>query len=691
MAATAVSGLIRGLCQLPLLEPAQQKELQEQLQQQFPEPRPLLTELARRRWLTLFQAKEILNGRIAGLQLGAYVIIDKLGEGGNGAVFKARHQLLKRIVALKVLRPELVADKQAVDRFYREIEVVSQLADPHIVHAYDAGPIGNTLVLAMEYVDGVNLQQLVKEQGPLPLEIACDYMRQAALGLQHAHERGLIHRDIKPANLMATKTQPAVVKILDLGLARLHAPDPASRTHNLTALESPSVMFGTPDYQAPEQSLDFHRADIRADLYSLGCTFFYLLTGRPPFEGTMQEKLLRHMQTPPPPLTQFRPEAPADLTALIDRLLAKLPVERHQTPAELVEELNGLDTTPTMALSQPEATLSDVPLPPASSKSTAKLPAVDLTSPPASVRSTGKFPAIDLLHPPTPAPSPASATTTATAAAPPVREKTDEDEVPLRRLLKMGAVLVGVMLVPLVGVVSWLMLRSGGDGSTKPEPTTVAKATPPSTEPPVVNYADGFRGVIDLRLNGAAKVVGTSLRLTSGPDQASSAFTNGRVNIKRFTTTFEFKLQKAEADGFTFTIQGKEAKSLGAKGGALGAEGIANSATVKFDLYDNNGEGFNSTGLYLRGAAPTKVGSISLSASGVDLRAGRPMRATLVYDGTTLKVTIADAQTQAFHTQNYPVDLVSVIGADTAHVGFTAATGGKSAIQDILNWTFQSN
>jgi serine/threonine protein kinase len=246
--------------------------------------------------------------------------------------------MMQRVAALKVVRKELVSDQEVVARFYREIEVASQISHPNIVHAYDAGPIGSALVLAMECVEGTNLEKLVKEKGPLPVGQACDYIRQAAQGLQHAHERGLIHRDIKPSNLLVTNS--GVIKILDLGLARLQQPARGSSTKNLTVLTGNSVMQGTPDYMSPEQALDFHTADTRADIYSLGCTFFYLLTGQPPFgSATLHEKLLKHQTAPPPPLDQFRKDVPQPVAEVVRKMLAKRPSDRFQVPGDVAQAL----------------------------------------------------------------------------------------------------------------------------------------------------------------------------------------------------------------------------------------------------------------------------------------------------------------------------------------------------------------
>src|SRR6516165_8352429 len=276
-----------------LLETAQLDELSGALAAQSPEPRALAGELIRRGWLTPYQINQLFQGRTQELVLGSYVLLERLGEGGMGHVFKARNWKLGQIVALKVLRKDRLADPQMVNRFQREIRLAGQLDHPNIVRALDAGEEGGAYFFVMEYVEGVDLAKRLKQQGPLPVDAACDYVRQAALGLQHAHERGLIHRDIKPANLLltgGTGPQPAIIKLLDLGLARLQRKGEADLTAVLTPVGA--VTMGTPDYLAPEQAIDFHHVDIRADIYGLGCTLFYLLTGQPPFPGgSLAQKL----------------------------------------------------------------------------------------------------------------------------------------------------------------------------------------------------------------------------------------------------------------------------------------------------------------------------------------------------------------------------------------------------------------
>jgi serine/threonine protein kinase len=332
--------------------------MQECRDKKFEDGLTLCRELMRRDWLTPYQANQLLLGRAADLLQGAYLLLERLGEGGMGTVFKARHRKMDRLVALKLLRPELSADAEAVGRFHRETELIGRLKHPNLVHAYDAGLIGTALGLVMEYVEGTDLSRLVKKQGPLPVALACAFVRQTAVGLQYIHERGLVHRDIKPANLMVTSqpgpdgTALAVVKILDLGLARLRprtgivpAGASLSDTRTLTML-SGVVMMGTPDYLAPEQALDFHGADIRCDIYALGCTLHFLLTGQAPFAGaSLPQKLIKHQQEEPPALAEFRSDVPESVAVVLRRMIAKRPADRFQTPGEVALALNEASTS----------------------------------------------------------------------------------------------------------------------------------------------------------------------------------------------------------------------------------------------------------------------------------------------------------------------------------------------------------
>jgi serine/threonine protein kinase len=306
------------------------------LQSRYPDAKGLGAQLIRAGWLTPFQVNQLLQGRCAELVLGPYRVLERLGEGGMGQVFKARHEGLQRIVALKVIRKEKLTDPRALQRFRQEARAAAQLAHPNIVTLYDASEIGGTHFLAMEYVEGADLARIVKESGPLPVGRACDYIRQAALGVQHAHERGLVHRDIKPSNLLVTKA--GQVKVLDMGLARLHGSDGAAAPD--AAMTQAGYLVGTPDFMAPEQAKNSRTVDARADVYSLGCTLYYLLAGRPPFEGpTAVEKLVQHQMEELPPLRKLQPEVPADLDVVIRKLMAKRPEDRYPTAAAAAEAL----------------------------------------------------------------------------------------------------------------------------------------------------------------------------------------------------------------------------------------------------------------------------------------------------------------------------------------------------------------
>jgi len=323
-------------------------------------------ETIQRGLLTMWQAQTVLKGRGQDLVFGSYVLVEQLGAGGMGRVYKARHRMMGRVVALKVIRRERLQNPQSIKRFEREIQAAAQLSHPNVVLAYDADQAGDDYFFAMEFVEGVDLGRLVKDRGPLPVREACDYIRQAALGLQHAHERGMVHRDLKPSNLFLTisrgeavraalsgvlsakalepptigEKMPAVVKILDLGLALLHE---TGTGEALSRITHEGIVIGTPDFLAPEQARNASTVDIRADLYSLGCTFYYLLSGQVPYpDGTPTEKLVRHAVDPVPNIHLARPETPAEVAAVVGKLMSKLPADRYQTPAAVAAALETL-------------------------------------------------------------------------------------------------------------------------------------------------------------------------------------------------------------------------------------------------------------------------------------------------------------------------------------------------------------
>jgi len=268
-------------------------------------------------------------------RLGNYTLLKQLGAGGMGVVYLAEHVHMKRRVAIKVLPSRLVKDKAYLERFHREAQSIAALDHPNIVHAYDVDNEGAIHYLVMEYVEGKELEQIVTRHGPLSPERAAGLIRQAANGLAHAHARGLVHRDIKPSNLLVDKTE--TLRILDLGLARAVATGEADGT-----AEQEENVVGTTDYLAPEQALGAKDIDGRADIYSLGCTLYYLLTGSPPFPGeSLAERLVKHQMETPPSIANLRPDVPEELIAICSRMLEKKPTDRYSAQ-ELSEVLSDL-------------------------------------------------------------------------------------------------------------------------------------------------------------------------------------------------------------------------------------------------------------------------------------------------------------------------------------------------------------
>lgn len=282
--------------------------------------------------LTRWQADRLLEGRYRGFRLGKYKLLGHLGSGGMSSVYLAEHVMMERRVAIKVLPQKRVNDSTYLPRFYREAKAAAALQHPNIVGAYDVDHEKDIHYMVMEYVQGKDLNALVRDGGTLGYARAADYIAQAARGLGHAHKAGLVHRDIKPANLLVDREE--TVKLLDLGLARFME-EVGAETASLTVSHDEKVL-GTADYLAPEQAQNSHNVDPRADLYSLGCTLYYLLTGHAPFpDGTLAERLLKHSTTEPPGILVDRPDAPRDLVAICEKLMAKKPEDRYQTAAEV--------------------------------------------------------------------------------------------------------------------------------------------------------------------------------------------------------------------------------------------------------------------------------------------------------------------------------------------------------------------
>jgi serine/threonine-protein kinase len=359
----STASLVDALKAAPILRPEQWEEVRTKYAPANPDSQELAKVLIRLRWISIYQAKKLLAGKCDELAVGQYLILDKLGEGGMGKVFKALQLSLNRTVALKVVRNSMLNNETALKRFRREVRSAAQLTHPNIVRVFDADQVGNRHFLAMEFIDGVDLGKLVKDRGPLPIAMACSYVRQAALGLQHAHDRGMVHRDIKPANLLVAKNEQAlysvrnVVKILDMGLARFKDPESGDDSGS-TELTRTGTVVGTPDFMSPEQAKNSSAVDHRSDLYSLGCTLYYLLAGQAPFpKGNPLEKLLQHQMDAPQPIQFLRPDVPNEVATIVHCLLAKRPDDRFQSGAALAHALEPWCAADESPASQPTLVL----------------------------------------------------------------------------------------------------------------------------------------------------------------------------------------------------------------------------------------------------------------------------------------------------------------------------------------------
>lgn len=283
--------------------------------------------------ITQWHTEKLLAGKYKGFFLGKFKLQRLLGSGGMSSVYLARHKISDQLRAIKVLPRKKVADKSYLDRFYLEARAAASLNHPNVVRIYDICKEANTHFMVMEYVEGEDLYEMVTRSGPLDFEEAVRYVAQAAEGLTHAHQRELVHRDIKPANLL--KTTDGDIKILDLGLALVNQDD----TESLTVLYNEKVM-GTADYLSPEQAVDSHEVDLRADIYSLGCTLYFLLTGHPPFpKGTLAQRIAMHQTQEPADIRESRPDCPEPLVEVCQKMMKKSADERYQTCAEVKSEM----------------------------------------------------------------------------------------------------------------------------------------------------------------------------------------------------------------------------------------------------------------------------------------------------------------------------------------------------------------
>ncbi len=286
--------------------------------------------------LTSFQASLIAKGQQQKLILGNYMVLEQIGRGGMGVVYKARHQRMKRNVAIKVLAEKLTNSETRLRRFHREVEAAARLVHPNIVTAFDADKDDKIFFLVMEFVDGKDMAVIVEEEGPLPVAVAVDYIIQTARGLEYAHGEGIIHRDVKPHNLLVTTD--GKVKVLDLGLVSLKTDD--ENKESTESLTANNQIIGTVDYMSPEQAEDVHHVDLRTDIYSLGCTLYRILTNKPPYRGKNAiQKLMAHRTHSIPSLRAERSDIPELLDRAFRRMVAKRPEDRYQTMGEVIESM----------------------------------------------------------------------------------------------------------------------------------------------------------------------------------------------------------------------------------------------------------------------------------------------------------------------------------------------------------------
>jgi serine/threonine-protein kinase len=322
-----------------------------ELHKNVPDGRFLARELIARGLLTPYQANHLLTGKGKNLVLGQYRIVERLGQSVTGQTFRAVHATMGRMVVLRLLSPHLTSDPKERSHFTREVQTIAQLSHTNILTAFDAFELEGTYVLVMEYVEGMDIVALVQHVGMLPIHLACNFGRQTALGMQHAHERGIGCCNIKPENILiagysakpggtdssSSAVPRGVVKILNVGLAYLNE---ESTLYVSGSVQRPDQLIGPADYLAPELAHDRRLADIRSDIYALGCIIYFSLAGHPPFpQGTPQQKIQAHLTQQPAPIESLRPDVNPQLAAVLRRMMAKRPTDRQLIPAEVANDL----------------------------------------------------------------------------------------------------------------------------------------------------------------------------------------------------------------------------------------------------------------------------------------------------------------------------------------------------------------
>lgn len=463
MVIESAESLVDALRDSGLLPPAELDALAREVAPFGADTQAALRHVVEHELVPVYQLRKVIHGKTADLFVGPFVVLDKLGEGGMGKVFKARDSRTGRVAAIKVIRPYLLANPVIRGRYEREVRAALSLRHPHIAAAFEAGEAGGKVYLALEFVDGIDLARLVRTFGVLPVPEACEYLRQAALGLAHAHAQGFVHRDIKPGNLVVAgerhhpdATEPAVVKLLDMGLVRDVGLDDEGGD-----LTRAGTVVGTPDYMAPEQAKNSSLAGPQADLYALGGAFYFLLTGKPPFHvGSPIEKILKHQIDPPPPLQAIRPDVPDELARLVARLLAKRPEDRPESAADVAAALWPL-TKFTAESATVRLTGGAPALSPADKAETGSVASVDTVSPPGP-GSGVKLPKrrarqVSMDEPSVAESAPAEPPTppTPVEVSVPVEEPADEEEAPRAEWPGWVVALVSAAAGVALGIAAW--------------------------------------------------------------------------------------------------------------------------------------------------------------------------------------------------------------------------------------------
>ncbi len=677
------------------------------------EPGKLASQFVKDGILTFFQAEQLLQGKWKRFTIGKYKVLERLGSGGMGQVFLCEHKFMKRRVAVKVLPTAKADDPASLERFYREARAVAAVDHPNIVRAYDIDQDDNLHFLVMEWVDGTNLQDLVKKVGPLDVVRACHYMYGSAVGLQHAHEIGLVHRDIKPGNILVDRA--GVVKILDMGLARFfHDED-----DQLTKKYDENVL-GTADYLAPEQALESHTVDIRADIYSLGATFYFLLTGSVLFpEGSVAQKLIWHQSRTPKPVKALRPDTPDEVVAVLARMMEKDADKRYQTPAEVMAALAPWVATPIPPPSDRELPV----LSPAASgraesqtgRATAAVSAIGMggRSGPGSMAPTtvsGPNPATlssswegrlvtppppasgSLLTPPAPPPAPAAGAMWEVLAADTQSEAPSKTDRPSGRLHVSSAKpssATGQKAAPprkKKGVPTWALISGavafaiGSLGliyaiypKTEPKPNPIPISGQPAHTPRtlVVRKAGGDGAFTSLRLAIEKAGPGDTIRIQDEQISEPAIRVLGRGRLKDLTIESELPGQKAAVIRFA-----ADGGSLGAPVAMMEINDAENVAVrnVTFDGFNMAGYGVQVVGI-CPAVTLDRVGVTNVKIAAVQLRnargeAARPILLTHV----RLQLTGAD----------YGLHVAAVDRTPTRHVIVRDARfegGGKTGIQ----------